>query len=63
LTASENEVAVTFVRREADQNLPRLCSEARVVGVQFWDFRHGQTGGAPNAVELHPILGFACLSG
>ena len=23
---------------------------------------HGQTGVAPNAVELHPILGFACLS-
>ena len=40
----------------------RLCSEARVVGVQFWDFKHGQTGVAPNAIELHPILGFSCLS-
>jgi hypothetical protein len=29
----------------------------------FWDFKHGQTGVAPNAIELHPILGFACLSG
>ncbi|HEY8777541.1 MAG TPA: hypothetical protein VIM33_13835 [Gaiellaceae bacterium] len=27
------------------------------------DFKHGQTGVAPNAIELHPILGFACLSG
>jgi hypothetical protein len=41
----------------------RLCAKARVVGVAFWDFRHGQTGVAPNAIELHPILGFACLSG
>ena len=31
--------------------------------VAFFDFKHGQTGVAPNAIELHPILGFACLSG
>jgi hypothetical protein len=40
----------------------RLCSEARIAGVALWDFKHGQTGVAPNAIELHPILGFACLS-
>jgi hypothetical protein len=39
----------------------RLCSHARVVGVAFFDFKHGQTGVAPNAIELHPILDFACL--
>lgn len=44
------------------RNAVRLCSRARVVGVAFFDFNHGQTGVAPNAVELHPILGFACLS-
>jgi len=27
------------------------------------DFDHGQTGVAPNAIELHPILGFTCLTG
>jgi hypothetical protein len=48
--------------REARKKL-RLCSQARVVGVAFFDFKHGQTGVAPNAIELHPILGFACLSG
>lgn len=48
--------------REARKKL-RLCSHARVVGVAFFDFKHGQTGVAPNAIELHPILGFACLSG
>jgi hypothetical protein len=41
----------------------RLCIQARVIGVAFFDFKHGQTGVAPNAIELHPILGFACLSG
>jgi hypothetical protein len=41
----------------------RLCSWARVTGVAFFDFQHGQTGVAPNAIELHPVLDFACLSG
>lgn len=26
-------------------------------GVGFFDFQHGQTGVAPNAIELHPLLG------
>jgi hypothetical protein len=29
---------------------------ATVVGVGFWDFEHGQSGAAPNNVELHPVL-------
>lgn len=41
----------------------RLCPRARVTGVAFFDFFHGQTGIARNAIELHPILGFRCLSG
>jgi hypothetical protein len=41
----------------------RVCTRARVVGVAFFDYNHGQTGVAANAIELHPILGFACLSG
>jgi hypothetical protein len=39
------------------------CRKARVTGVAFFDFPHGQTGVAPNAIELHPILGFRCLIG
>jgi hypothetical protein len=27
-----------------------------VRGVGFFDFAHGQTGVAPNAIELHPVL-------
>jgi len=48
--------------REACMKL-RLCAHARVIGVAFFDFKHRQTGVAPNAIELHPILSFVCLSG
>lgn len=39
----------------------RLFRSARVTGVAFFDFDHGQTGVAPNAIELHPVLAFRCL--
>lgn len=41
----------------------KSCGRARVTGVAFFDFDHGQTGVAPNAIELHPLLHFLCLSG
>jgi hypothetical protein len=41
----------------------RLCAKAQVTGVAFLDFKHGQTGVAPNAIELHPILAFRCVNG
>jgi hypothetical protein len=31
----------------------------RVRGIGFFDYRHGQTGVAPNGIELHPVLGLA----
>src|SRR5437867_234064 len=31
--------------------------EVTVTGVGFFDFAHHQTGLAPNAIELHPVLG------
>jgi hypothetical protein len=40
----------------------RVCSRARITGVAFFDLLHGQTGVAPNVIELHPILRFACLT-
>jgi hypothetical protein len=40
----------------------RLCASARVTGVAFFDFLHGQTGVAPNGIELHPVLAFRCLT-
>ena len=34
-------------------------SRATVTGLGFFDFLHGQRGVAPNAIELHPVTGFA----
>ena len=39
-----------------------LCRKAAVVGVAFFDFNHGQTGVARNAIELHPLLAFKCIA-
>src|SRR5512132_1919632 len=40
----------------------RVCAHASIVGVVFWDRPHNVTGRAPNSIELHPILDFACFS-
>lgn len=29
-----------------------------VTGIGFFDFAHGQTGRAPNSIELHPVIKF-----
>jgi hypothetical protein len=58
-------VRATPLRRaqmQAARNAVRLCARAAVIGVAFFDFNHGQTGVAPNAIELHPVLRFRCLS-
>jgi hypothetical protein len=34
----------------------------RVTGVLFFDFPHGQSGHAPNFVELHPVTSFRVLA-
>jgi hypothetical protein len=48
--------------RKAVLGHPGFCSRAQITGVAFFDFLHGQTGVAPNGIELHPVLGFACLA-
>jgi hypothetical protein len=35
-----------------------LRGNVRIKGVGFWDEIHGQTGVAPNGIELHPMLWF-----
>src|SRR5207247_737900 len=40
----------------------KVCTRGDVTGVAFFDYDHGQTGVAANAIELHPILGFRCLA-
>jgi hypothetical protein len=56
--------ATAYRRKQmaGSRRLARICSRARVTGVAFFDFLHGQTGVAPNGIELHPVLGFACLA-
>lgn len=35
-----------------------LSGKAVITGVGFFDEIHGQTGVAPNGIELHPVLSF-----
>jgi hypothetical protein len=35
-----------------------MSGDVVVSGVGFWDEIHGQTGVAPNGIELHPVLAF-----
>ena len=37
----------------------KLNGTATVTGVGFFDQIHGQTGVAPNGIELHPVLSFS----
>jgi hypothetical protein len=36
----------------------RLAGSVTITGIGFWDAKHGQTGIAPNGIELHPVLNF-----
>jgi hypothetical protein len=36
-----------------------LTGNVALEGVGFWDEIHGQTGVAPNGIELHPVLSFS----
>ncbi len=40
----------------------KLKGRATVTGVGFFDIPHGQTGIAPNAIELHPVLKFTAAT-
>ena len=43
-------------RLTATTSFQSVSIPVRVRGVGFFDFEHGQTGIAPNAIEIHPIL-------
>ena len=38
------------------------AGSATLTGVGLLDIPHGQTGVAPNAIELHPVLKFSAAS-
>jgi hypothetical protein len=60
--ASPWECAITQARASIDAKYhpttggADVNDVATVVGVGFWDYEHGQTGSAPNNIELHPVL-------
>ncbi len=45
--------------RPSSSSFTHLQGKATITGVGFFDFNHGQTGIAPNAIELHPVLRFS----
>jgi hypothetical protein len=49
-----------------DSSFTHLTGKATIRSIGFFDFLHGQTGVAPNGIELHPVLKFTnatCASG
>jgi hypothetical protein len=69
------DAAVTLVRHEADEDFHlvlesganHMIAESRspacARGATPYRRRQMREARRPNAIELHPILGFACLSG
>lgn len=54
---------MAITRCEMDSALPlatgsfqNVSVPVRIVGVGMFDFPHGQTGAAPNQIEIHPII-------
>jgi hypothetical protein len=43
-------------RFTATTSFKTTSTAVTVTGVGFWDFLHGQTGVAPNGLEVHPVL-------
>ncbi len=43
-------------RFQPTTSFQRVSVKVHVTGVGFFDFEHGQSGVAPNAIELHPVL-------
>jgi hypothetical protein len=48
---------ITHARHAADGLVGRSGVVVSLVGIGFFDYLHNQTGVAPNAIELHPVLG------
>ena len=43
-------------RFTATSTMKSTSTAVTVRGIGFWDFIHGQTGVAPNGIEIHPVL-------
>ena len=40
----------------ATTSFKTVSAPVAIKGIGFWDFLHGQTGVAPNGIEVHPVL-------
>lgn len=58
LSARELALAKLGTPTAAYKHLP-AHPVVRITGVAFFDFLHGQTGVAPNGIELHPVIALA----
>jgi hypothetical protein len=60
--AREAILAATHSTALSTKSLQKLVGKhVRVTGVGFYDKLHGQTGVAPNGIELHPLTGFELI--
>lgn len=62
-STSPFKVDIKAARAAFDKKFPNVSSSWHtanipvvITGVGFFDYKHGQTGVAPNAIEIHPVL-------
>jgi hypothetical protein len=56
-SASAFSCFITQVRGAVDTiGTTTSTNVATIIGVPFFDYAHGQTGDAPNSIEIHPVL-------
>jgi hypothetical protein len=55
--ARENFIQVFGLPPKRFQRMTQTVT-VTITGVGFFDFKHRQTGLAPNGIELHPVIGF-----
>ena len=60
--ASARSALIAACGQPSSSRFTDLSGRATVTGVGFFDIPHGQTGVAPNAIELHPVLKFSATS-
>ena len=54
--ASARSSLIAACGQPSSSHFTDLTGKATITGVGFFDIPHGQTGVAPNAIELHPVL-------
>ena len=60
--ASARSALIKACGQPSSSHFTNLSGRANITGVGFFDIPHGQTGVAPNAIELHPGLKFMAAS-